>query len=311
MTHVLAPYLSPSPWDAEIWGHYKDRDGWNEYCERSVEGAFLRQRIGATSNVFYLMAAWVPAFFAASDARGVQCSRNLLLAPGGPCASAIIAVAYCYLGMGSFLFHAGRTHRLQKLDVHGTYCALLVHVGLELGRFAWFAGASGRATRRVGGWTVAGSCVCMVALCAFAWSLVSEPKPFDPQFGLSGSIALMVLLHLLYFWVWPGRFRVRAASAQNGFPTGWFLLVSALLTVSVGFVFWKLDWGWESPAKPCAFDPNGWMQGHALWHFLTALALTLAYLFLRTERSETRTHMPIGYGLQQQIELGPIQVIGK
>jgi hypothetical protein len=58
-----------------------------------------------------------------------------------------------------------------------------------------------------------------------------------------------------------------------------FIQVAAL-TLIAAFVLWVLD----LTKILCA--PNSWLQGHALWHVLGALAAGFLYLYYRSETAK-------------------------
>ena len=53
-------------------------------------------------------------------------------------------------------------------------------------------------------------------------------------------------------------------------------LWAAIALLAVGFVVWNLD------LRGLWCDPDSLVQGHALWHTLTALSGGAMYLYLRT-----------------------------
>jgi hypothetical protein len=57
------------------------------------------------------------------------------------------------------------------------------------------------------------------------------------------------------------------------------LFHGSVLSLAVGFAIWILD----TTKIVCA--PTSLLQGHALWHVLTAVSAGLLYLYYRSERS--------------------------
>jgi hypothetical protein len=57
----------------------------------------------------------------------------------------------------------------------------------------------------------------------------------------------------------------------------WFIIMTSVFIVAI-FV-WLL---WQDTGPLCV--PDSWFQGHAIWHFLTALAPFAIYRYLRTEQ---------------------------
>ena len=66
---------------------------------------------------------------------------------------------------------------------------------------------------------------------------------------------------------------------RRGMPVS--LMVSAGVTLVAARVCWLLD------AAGKFSGPDTWLQGHAVWHLLTALSLARIYLYYRGERVPT------------------------
>eukprot|EP00929_Paragymnodinium_shiwhaense_P081978 TRINITY_DN43016_c0_g1_i1.p1 TRINITY_DN43016_c0_g1~~TRINITY_DN43016_c0_g1_i1.p1 ORF type:complete len:401 (+),score=25.50 TRINITY_DN43016_c0_g1_i1:120-1322(+) len=282
-----------SPWLVKTWGHYKDAegDGWNEYCERTFEDAFLRQRIAAVSSIAYAIAGLVPLSLSVADCRTTVCSLedvrrpaevlppNLLLAPGGHFLSTFCGLCYLWLGAASFLFHATRSSRMQILDMLGVYFSLSVHMGYGLHRVQ-------RCLCRVP--VVTGRCSAMVCLslmiifCALTASVATGPNP-PPGSAIMG---LQLLVVVSTYSISYGSCCRRCGDPKSRSVMswcGWALFGASLLCLVIGGIFWRIDWGWDAAQNGCNFEPDGWVQGHAAWHVLTAVAFLLVYLFIRSE----------------------------
>lgn len=154
------------------------------------------------------------------------------------------------IGLTSFAFHASFTAAFQFLDYVGMFllAGLLGAVGLERG--GWTRpGAGGRTLLAL---TAAG-----VATFAVARGLGTAVQPI---------IALEALGLLALEWV-----LARGAAGVDYKPLG-----AALLLVGAGLACWLLDYtrAWCDPADHL-------VQGHAVWHLLTAAALVPAFRFYR------------------------------
>jgi hypothetical protein len=60
---------------------------------------------------------------------------------------------------------------------------------------------------------------------------------------------------------------------------GWRWLGASVATLGCGFFF---RWASEKEGRPM-YDPETWMQGHAIWHVLGACSLLVLFYFLRSE----------------------------
>ncbi|PWJ26239.1 ceramidase [Branchiibius hedensis] len=66
-------------------------------------------------------------------------------------------------------------------------------------------------------------------------------------------------------------------------PQSWRWALVALGAMVVAFVIWSLS---HSGGPWC--DPNSWLQGHAVWHLLCALAAYALFRFYASERAVVR-----------------------
>jgi hypothetical protein len=74
---------------------------------------------------------------------------------------------------------------------------------------------------------------------------------------------------------WPGDPGHAAAQSLPYLRTKFF--IAALLIYLLAQFIWTLD------LNHIVCDPNGILQGHAIWHVLTALSAGLLYLYYRSE----------------------------
>ena len=93
-------------------------------------------------------------------------------------------------------------------------------------------------------------------------------------------------------------FSVVPAARNRKSRLQWFILAAALAFFVVGFMFNRFDISrrvciQDEPPKGSSF----WFQGHAFWHFLTAVSILLLYAIGRCERQAGQCH---GQGRHQQ-----------
>jgi hypothetical protein len=157
-----------------------------------------------------------------------------------PAPTRALFVASCAaLAAGSFLFHATVTREMQWLDMVGTY-AVLVAV-LARGTSRAFACADAR--------VALAALAAMALIAVFKWSI-------DAWVALP--LLLVACAVPTVAWVRAGHVSARRALA----PLGLF---------AAAFAFRQLD----VTRVVCA--PEGWLQGHALWHVGTAASLAAAF----------------------------------
>jgi hypothetical protein len=152
---------------------------------------------------------------------------------------ALFAASCAVLGVGSFLFHASVTREMQWLDMVGTYAVLI----------AVLARASSRAFHLADAPVALAALGAAVLVAIFKWRI-------DAWIALPLLLAACALP--IAAWVRAGRISTRRALV----PLGLFAAAFALRQLDVAHV-------------ACA--PQSLLQGHALWHLLTAASLGSAF----------------------------------
>jgi hypothetical protein len=166
-----------------------------------------------------------------------------------PAYSITFGFAVVVIGLGSFFYHASLTFAGQWFDVMGMYLLMSFAVLYRLASLYPFGGA--RFALIYG--------AANVTLGAFLIGLPQYRREMFAAFVLA-----VLALELLNYSIQKSRIRMR-----------YFL--AALASFGVAYAIWLLDnlhiW--------CV--PEGWLQGHAVWHVLTAGAAGLLYLYYRSE----------------------------
>ncbi|MBI4345239.1 MAG: ceramidase domain-containing protein [Elusimicrobia bacterium] len=165
-----------------------------------------------------------------------------------PKSAATYGALVAFLGAGSFFFHASLTWVGEGIDVLGMYLVVgyLALLGLK---------RAGRLPGPFGLWFAGLAAVSAVVL-------VSEPGHAlrRPLFG--GLLAALLAVECMPSERRPDR--------------RW--LAGALGLFLVAFTIWSLD------ARRVLCAPESWLQGHAVWHLLTAGALGLLFAYYRSEQ---------------------------
>lgn len=159
--------------------------------------------------------------------------------------AALFALAVFLVGVTSGLYHASLTFFGQTLDVQAMYLVVLL-------AFAVNVDALTGARRAVP--------LYVVLNVALGVLLVTLPVFRRWAFGLVIAAILVteVLLRLRRQRAWPLR-----------------LLVGTALVQGLAFVIWVLD------TRRLVCDPQGLVQGHAVWHLLGAVATLLLWRYYR------------------------------
>ncbi len=215
-----------------------------EFCELEPVGT-IRQPANTLSNLGFVLAGLAVGWYAGLP-RGRLARRGLATS---------YAVVVVLLGPGSMAMHATQSElggRLDQLSMYVLAGFAAAYAGIRL---------SGR-----GVGTFVAALVALVALC----DLIGRAGTL-PVVNNAGNAAFTVVLVVAV--VLEVRLRRRAAR-----PAGLAWIVAALTTMMVAFAVWTLS---RSGAPLC--DPHSWVQGHAVWHLLCAVAAYCLYRYWTTE----------------------------
>ena len=253
------------PWEEWDEGRELRRPG---YAERVWPNRPIRTRANTFSNLAYMTVGLYACGLALSDRRRARLAGpdasagNVVVAT--PALSARFGVSCLWLGFSSGLFHASLTRAGQRLDVAAMYPPLLSLLAIAAAR-----ALPARIGRRFGAgvpmWGVLAAAVVVaeIALWRWKWSMSATTV-------LSTLIAAMAGVTVAEHLRWPGRFR-----------SAWLGWGACLL--AAGIACRQSD-----VARSFPVGPESWLQGHALWHVLTAAALATLYLHERSERGRDK-----------------------
>jgi predicted membrane channel-forming protein YqfA (hemolysin III family) len=171
----------------------------------------------------------------------------------------VYGISLIVIGLGSAFYHASLTFVGQVLDVQGMYF--------------------------------------LIAFAAVYSS--SRIKPISPRMFVGVYVLLCLILLALQLWL-PDvrrivfallvvavlaietRIQVKTRSADSRY------IIAGMICLAVGFGIWYLD---QSKIL-CA--PDSPIQGHAIWHILSAASAGLLYLYYRSERAKSTSAAPTG-----------------
>ena len=227
------------------------------YAERIYPEDLFRTQANTWSNLAYVLVGFY--------AIGLGC-RDLRQKPpveGGylvntPAMSILFGAACCYLGFGSGLFHASLTRLGQQLDVAAMYAPLVVFIAINLGR--WISGVEkSKRLEVIPVWAI------LVGLVLLASFLLYRYK-----WSMSSSRVLPTLILIVAAFALLDRFRPRCKMAAR-----WLVLSTVALVIAR--ICWQMDVAGKFSG------PDARLQGHAIWHLLTALSLGCMYIYFRSE----------------------------
>ena len=252
------------PWEGWDEGRELRRPG---YAERVWPDRPIRTRANTFSNLAYVTVGLYACGLALADRRRARLAGpdappvNIVVAT--PALSALFGLSCLWLGFSSGLFHASLTRAGQRLDVAAMYPPLLSLLAIAAAR-----ALPPRIGRRFGAgvptWGVLAAVIVVaeIALWRWKWSMSATTV-------LSTLIAAMAGVTVAEHLRWPGRFR-----------SAWLGWGACLL--AAGIACRQSD-----VARSFPVGPESWLQGHALWHLLTAAALGTLYLHERSEKRES------------------------
>jgi hypothetical protein len=214
------------------------------FCEAQRAG-IVRQPVNAYSNLAFVLVGLLilRAAWLESSAEPINPMRKSRFYP------LVYATAVMLIGLGSLFFHASLTFVGQWFDVMGMYMQITFVLLYSLARWR---GLSGRG----------------FALAYLSFSiLLGVGLVMVPQFRRE-IFAALVLAGLTCEFVYLFQ---RRPTIRKGY------LWAALASFGIAYFIWYLDNSgiWCSPLS--------WLQGHALWHILSAIAAGLIYLYYRSE----------------------------
>ncbi len=232
------------------------------YTEAIHAADLFRTQANTWSNLAYVLVGLYCIGLGIHDRRHVPTTRrNYVL--DTPAMSILMGVTCCYLGIGSGLFHASLTRWGQQLDVGAMYAPLLACIAINLGRYLpreW------RLSENVHlpVWVLLAASVVLIAalLYHYKWSMSSsQVLPLHiltvVAFAVADCIPLPRGLH------------------RSRLHKRWLLV--AFVSLALAITFRQLD------VAGRLGTPDTFLQGHALWHLLTAASLGAMYLYYRSE----------------------------
>ncbi len=225
----------------------------NEYCEFNNVARFFHQRMNTYSNLAYFFFGVLIVQIAADDHknRGLRPQNRL---EAFPMLSTLMGICFIYLSLGSAFFHASLTYIGQRVDMNGTYGITLVLVSIGLYHILHRVRFTQR-TKTI--WAVA--LVVLIVLFLKIALLIPSSQLLP---GLILTLLVCVTINYIQF-----------RKSRSG-----LLAIASLVLMVVAVRFRTLD------VQKIGCDPHSLVQGHSIWHLLTALSSVCSYSFFRLAR---------------------------
>jgi len=217
----------------------------NDCFNEAVRFGVVRQPVNAWSSLTFIL---IGIAIATQANPTVQRERSDALLPNlSPTLTLLYGIAIVVIGLGSWFYHASLTFIGQAFDVQGMYLLIT---------FALIYSASRLISITTATFVMAFCCGNLFLL------LVQLSQPGIRRY-LFAALVLATLLLEYRRWRSQGHLDNRR------------YLIAALLLLLIGFSIWLLDMAhlWTSPYSL--------LQGHAIWHVLSALAAGSLYLHYR------------------------------
>lgn len=252
---------------------YKDTDIWYLWFgkEPKERGAFaeaitpgiFRTRANTWSNLFYIFIGIYIVVYAWWDKRRSTTDHDPY-SVRQPALMALYGVACIVLGFGSGLMHASMMPFGHKADVFGMYFVFITLIALQWGRWIPYVPFT---KHRWPSWPILG-----ILAITVSFLLLFYGKEIGGAGKILGRLTLLIGLGIVVDLIW------RKYSQQYL----WFLL--AIISLVVGGYLQRQD-------VARRFDPSdAWLQGHAVWHLLTAAMYAFMAIFYRTEVHRSAYH---------------------
>lgn len=240
------------------WAHWDEAFGNAfRYCEKNRMDQLIRQPSNTWSNLGYLMVGLFALTMGVQDWKkggGRNESDNFLLRH--PEFSILFGLSCLYLFLGSFLYHASLTSTFQKMDITGLFSVVVMVLAFNLYKIFPYTKIRGRKRSN--------------HVPVLIFTLIANYLIFTKLWTLNINIFFpsMIITVFVTFLIYI-KFRSK---------TDYFLnyMKASVVVLLLGSFVWILD----RTHAMCA--PDSLLQGHALWHLLTAGSIFLIYLYYRS-----------------------------
>ncbi len=221
-----------------------------EYCEFNHVDRFFHQPINTYSNLAYFFWGSLILLIAGQDYKNQE-RLGLNRLEKFPLLSALMGISFVYLSVGSAFFHASLTYVGQRVDMNATYAIMLTLVGIALYHIIHKVTFS--TTQKIL-WVL--TLVAIIVLFLKLALLISSSRLVPILILLLN--ALMVINYV--------QFRKDRSLV---------LILISFVLVLIAIKIRTLD------VQKVGCDPHSFIQGHAIWHLLTALSSFCSYWFFR------------------------------
>ena len=255
-TFGLASYYTLHQFNA-FWDPWAQATGNAfHFCESNRMEQLIRQPSNTWSNLGYLLVGLFALTLGVQDFKqtGRKQSDNFLVRY--PIFSILFGVSSLYLFMGSFLYHASLTSYFQKLDQTGLYSVIVMILSFNLYKIFPLI-------RIKGEWKSSHAMMVAFAM-GLNYLIFTRLWKIDINI-LFPTLILIIFITSVYYLLFINR--------EHYFTN---YLWAALFILVLAGIIWILD------RTNVVCSPDSMLQGHALWHLLTAASILFIYLYYRS-----------------------------
>ena len=221
-----------------------------EYCEFNDVHRFFHQPSNTYSNLAYFFLGILVLLIARQDYTN-KARLGLSRLEKFPLLSILMGACFVYLSVGSAFFHASLTYTGQRVDMNATYGIMITLVGIAL--YHVFYTITLTAPQQT---------VWVLSLMAVIGLFLKLALLISSSLLVPVLILLMNILMLINYF-------------QFQKERSLILVIVSLVLIVAAIKIRTLD------VQKVDCDPHAFIQGHAVWHLLTALSSFCSYAFFR------------------------------
>lgn len=253
--------------DTDIWFLWMGNEPKDQgaFAEAVTPGIF-RTRANTWSNLGYILVGIYLLSFAGWDASRATTWRDPHVVRY-PALSGLYGVACIILGLGSGLMHASMMPFGHKMDVFGMFFVFITLIVLQWEH--WFP-AFPISGRMIPTWPFFG----MTAIALSVVLMLVDRKALGGTVVILGFLVSLVGLGIGVDWL------------KKGVSRQYRWLFLAIATLVVAGICQRLD------VHRRFAPPDTWLQGHAIWHLLTALSFASLARYYRSGTSPANKNIP-------------------
>lgn len=231
------------------------------FCEANRMDEAIRQPSNTWSNLGYLIVGLFALTLAVHDykKKDRRASGNFLVMY--PFFSVMYGLSCLYLFVGSFMYHASLTMLFQKMDQTGLYSVICMILILNIYKINPYIYHKGEWKSTQG---LAKLIIIILNIAFFKWLWKLEINILVP-------VMLIIAISTSVYYI-------RKVSNTAYFVK--YMYAAFFILFGAGSI-WMLD------RQGVACSPQSVVQGHAVWHILTAVSMFFIYLYYRSGTLQT------------------------